>query len=84
METKFPLKSLCEAHFAASEVSTIVLERFFRETLEVPECTWHNLIDEINHIKDGSSPDLDQITDQYHRIYESTCSLASSEIQALR
>jgi hypothetical protein len=71
MQTKFPVKSLCQTYFAAAEPEAGSLEQFFRITLGLSDCSWRDLVDEVRHLKETSCTDFDRINALYKLIHAS-------------
>lgn len=67
LSTKHPLEKLYSSAFQIPEGGFALLASFFRQTLDVPNCTWKNIMDEIRFFRDGDddSFDLDKASQLY-------------------
>ena len=84
MQIKYPVKPLCQAHFAASESGASSLNQFFRATLGLSDCTWSHLVDEVKHLKAASCTDFDRINGLYILIDKSIDRTEVNDIERLR
>ena len=84
MQTKYPVKPLCRAHFAASESGDDSLDQFFKATLELPDCSWSDLVNEVKYLKANSCTDFDRINGVYSLIGKSIDRTKVDEIERLR
>src|SRR5436853_2355710 len=83
MQTKYPVKPLCQAYFAASEFGASSLDQFFRATLGLSDCTWSHLVNEVKHLKATSCTDFDRINGLYTLIDKSIDITKVNDIERL-
>ena len=84
MQTKYPVKSLCQAYFTASESGAGSLDQFFRTTLGLSDCSWSYLVDEVKHLKATSCTDFDRFNGLYSLINKSIGRTNVDDIERLR
>ncbi|EXJ63403.1 uncharacterized protein A1O5_11452 [Cladophialophora psammophila CBS 110553] len=84
MQTKYPVKTLCQAFLTASGPGDSSLEQFFRTTLELPDCSWTHLVDELKHLKTSGCTDFDQVNSLYNLINELVGKTNVDDVQKLR
>ena len=84
MQTKYPVKPLCQAHFAALESGAASLDQFFRLTLGLSDCSWSDLVNEVKYLKGASCTDFDRINGLYTLINKSIDRTKVDDIKRLR
>lgn len=84
MQTRYPVKALCQAYFTASEAGASSLDQFFRSTLGLADCSWSHLLDEVKYLKATSCTDFDRISDLYTLIDQSIGRTNVDDIERLR
>jgi hypothetical protein len=69
MESKIPLKPRCKLIGVNAEDPAIT--SFFCETLGIPNVTWQDLVDELEHIQELESKDVSfsNVYDIYRLLY---------------
>jgi hypothetical protein len=65
MTTKYPLAKLYSKSFAQVNGGLSRLANFFLRTLNVPNCTWEHIVEEIRAFKSGNSINLDRVVELY-------------------
>lgn len=65
IETKYPLESSYEGYFGRSETDKMTLTQFFRTTLEIPNATWRDFVDEIKYLKTSNCKDFGWMNSLY-------------------
>ncbi|RMZ78170.1 hypothetical protein DV738_g4087, partial [Chaetothyriales sp. CBS 135597] len=66
MQTKYPVKSICQAYLTPSESGFSSLEQFFTGILGLTDYSWTHLVDELKYLKDAaSSTGFDKIRGLY-------------------
>jgi len=78
MTTKYPLLP------ALSSFNTPILTQFFRVTLEIPNLSWENLIEELGAIKKKSKVDARNVEDIYQRLQKMSVDLSTEEVVKIR
>jgi hypothetical protein len=65
MTTKHSLARLYANHFRKFSADRSNLASFFSKTLEIPNCNWEHLIEEIRAFKSSNCTDFDRISTLY-------------------
>jgi hypothetical protein len=65
MTTKHSLAKLYANHFPKFSVDRSNLASFFSMTLEIPNCNWEHLVEEIRAFKSSNCNNFDRISTLY-------------------
>lgn len=63
LESSHPIMSRYEAVFPGADL--VVLEKFFRQTLRIRECSWTDIIEDLALLKIEENSDFDRIRSRY-------------------
>ena len=65
METKIVLKSVYLEAFSQAVDDLPQLESFFQKTLNIKDCNWTNIIEEIENARSSGLAEIDRLTKLY-------------------
>jgi hypothetical protein len=63
LKSSYPVMSRYEAVFPNADL--VVLEKFFRQTLKIRECSWTDIVEDLALLKEGENSDFDRIRSRY-------------------
>lgn len=84
MQTVYPLEHLYRTHFSRSDTDLDILRQFFKNTLNVPDCSWNHYLAEIRRLKSDGSEDFDWISDLYCSIDDIRQGLMGMDLTSLK
>lgn len=67
MKMKIPLKSHCAS--IGIDVDKPVITHFFCKTLRIPNASWQDLADELEHIQESENASFSNVQDIYRLLY---------------
>ncbi|KAK7424668.1 hypothetical protein QQZ08_008551 [Neonectria magnoliae] len=67
--TSHPLRSRFETSFAHQSDARQVTERLFRDVLEIPDCSWYDILNELNYASENGYDYPEAIPELYVRLY---------------
>jgi hypothetical protein len=77
MMTKHSLAKLYASQFQQFNADRSNLANFFGKTLEIPNCNWEHLVEEIRAFKSSNYTDFDRISALYSCLADE-CRIANS------
>ncbi|KAK5991975.1 Protein NO VEIN [Cladobotryum mycophilum] len=78
MKKKYSLERLYEVFFPQFDTGRLHMADFFQKTLSIRDCTWKDLVEEIEHFKDTRCNDADRIKELY-KCLASMCQESNAE-----
>ncbi|OIW34078.1 hypothetical protein CONLIGDRAFT_667268 [Coniochaeta ligniaria NRRL 30616] len=74
MNSRFPIDAIYSATFRHERIKLNSVMSFFRDTLDIPCCSWRSFVEELEWLKDEGSTDIEHIKKQYERLHNETYS----------
>lgn len=68
MMSRYPIDAIYSATFRTEEIRLDSVFAFFKETLNIPSCTWRSFVTELEYLEDDNSVDDELIRKQYERL----------------
>jgi hypothetical protein len=68
MKSNFPIDAIYSATFGNEEPRLNTVISFFRDTVNIPCCSWRSFVEELEWLRDDESTDMELIKKQYERL----------------
>lgn len=79
MMITYSLRSRFEEVVGSTSTEGSNIEKLFSEVLDIPNCTWRNIVDELRYINENAAEDNADILELYRHLGRMTSTMTSSD-----